>query len=448
MSSELLEIAERVVGWADTGVDVEAFVASARETEVQAYNGEVESLTSAASAGIGIRVVVDQKQGFAYSGALDDASVRHTFAEAVDNARFATVDEFAGVAEPDGVEPEQLDLYHSKLADFEAEDKVAMALELERITLAADSRITGLESATYADSVSETAVANTRGVSATSRGTGCYVSSFSLATENGETQVGFGYSVGRHPGELSIETAGKDSAHRATRLLGASKPKTQRLTVVLDPYVSAQFLSIVGGILSGEAVLKGRSLFADRIDSEVAAPAITLVDDATDEAAFSASAIDAEGLATRRIPLITDGVLGSFLYDTCTARRAGASSTGSAVRGGFKGTPTPGAHALRLVPGNREPAELIAGIDNGLLVQGVSGLHSGVNPVSGDFSAGAEGLRIRNGETAEPIREVTIGSTLQRLLLDVVEVGSDLEYLPMGAAGVTLVISDVTMSGS
>ena len=448
MSATLLEIAERAVGWASTGIEVEAFAAQESETEVRAYEGEVESLTVASSQGIGVRVVRGGRQGFAYAAKLDDATLRETFEEALDNSRFGSVDEFAGVAAPDGVEPAQLDLYSEELADFPTEDKVALALELERVTLAADPRISGVESAEYADSIFESAVATSRGVSASSKETGCYLAAFSLASERGDTQTGFGFSVGRRPGELSAETAGTDAAERATRLLGASKAPTRRLTVVLDPYVSARFLGIVGAILSGEAVLKGRSLFAERIDTAVAAPSLTLIDDATDPAAYSATAIDAEGLATRRVPLISDGVLRAFLYDTYTARRAGVSSTGSAVRGGFKGTPTVGAHALRLTPGERVQADIVADVEDGLLVQGVTGLHSGVNAVSGDFSVGAEGLRIRKGETAEPVREVTIASTLQRLLLDVVEVGGDLEYLPMSAVGVTLAISDVTMSGT
>ncbi len=444
----LLEVAERVVGWAGDGCDVEAYAARESETEVRAYQGEVESLTSATSVGIGVRVVRSGRQGFAYAAALDEQTLRQTFDEALDNARFGSVDEHAGVAEPDGVEPVPLDLYRSELLEFPSEDKVSLALELERVALAADPRVTGVETAEYADTVYEGAVATSRGIAAQSCETGCYLVAYTLAADGDETQTGFGFSVGRSPDELAPEKAGKDAAERATRLLGATKPSTCRLTVVLDPYVTAQLLSIVGATLSGDAVLKGRSLFAQRIDDAVAAESLTLTDDATDSEAFTASAIDAEGLATRRVPLISDGVLRAFLYDSYTARRAGVSSTGSAVRGGFKGTPSVGAHALRLKPGRRSQAEIVAGIDDGFLVQGVSGLHSGVNAVSGDFSAGAEGLRIRRGETAEPIREVTIASTIQRLLMDVTEVGSDLEWLPMSAAGVSLAVADVTMSGA
>jgi PmbA protein len=217
--------------------------------------------------------------------------------------------------------------------------------------------------------------------------------------------------------------------------------------VVLDPYVTAQFLAILGGTLSGEAVQKGRSLFADRLGDEVASPLVTLVDDPTNPAAFTATETDGEGLATRRNVLIDQGVLAMFVQNAYTARRAGTRSTGSAVRGGFKSTPGVGCMATSLAPGTATQAELVAGIGDGLLIQDVAGLHSGVNPVSGDFSTGAEGLRIRGGELAEPVREFTIASTLQKMLKDVQAVGSDLQWLPMSASGVSLVIDEVTISG-
>jgi PmbA protein len=180
----------------------------------------------------------------------------------------------------------------------------------------------------------------------------------------------------------------------------------------------------------------------------VASPLVTLVEDPTDDRSWGATPVDDEGLATRPVPLVGGGVLGGFVHSTWTARRMGTASTGSGVRGGFKSTPTAGCRAVALAAGAAGAAELVAGVDDGVLVQEVSGLHSGVNPVSGDLSTGAEGLRIRGGEVAEPLREFTIASTLQRLLLDVVAVGSDLTWLPMSAAGLTLVVGDVAVSGS
>jgi len=195
-------------------------------------------------------------------------------------------------------------------------------------------------------------------------------------------------------------------------------------------------------------VLKGRSMFADRLGQEVGSPRLTLVDDPTDPLAYGAGRYDAEGLATRRNVLLDGGVVTAFLQNSYTGRRSGTASTGSAVRGGFKGTPGVGSRALCLTPGDRDQARLLADFGEGLLVQSVTGMHSGANPVSGDFSVGIEGLMVRNGAPAEPVREATVASTLQRMLHDVAAVGSDLEWLPGSAAGVTLVVADLALSGS
>jgi PmbA protein len=231
-------------------------------------------------------------------------------------------------------------------------------------------------------------------------------------------------------------------------LLGATKPPSRRVTVVLDPFVTAQFLGVISSTVDGESVVKGRSLFRDRLGEQVAADIVTLVDDPTNPLAYTATELDGEGLAARRNVLIDGGTLRQFVHSSYSARRAGTTSTGNAIRGGYAGTPGVGCLALQLQPGTRPQAELIAGIDDGLLVQSVVGLHSGVNPVSGDFSTGASGMLITGGEVGAPVRELTIASTLQRMLLDVVEVGGDVDWLPMRAAGVSLVIRDVMMSGA
>ncbi len=445
--SELIETAQRILEWARDDEQVEVVLLRQRETDIRAYDGEVEAFTAAESLGVGIRVIRDSRQGFSYAGTLDPAELGEVLAEARDNAEFATPDEYLGLARPDGVAFAALDLYDEALDRVGAAEKIAMALELERAARSADPRICGIDSADYGDAAAESVVANTLGVLAHSRETSAYVSVGSVAADGEERQEGYGFSVGRAPGTLDLTRAVTDATDRATRLLGATPPRSGRLTVVFDPYVTAQFLSIVGETLNGDAVMKGRSLFADRVGDHVASPLVTLVDDPTDGRAFTASISDGEGLATRRVSLISAGRLDGFVHDTYSARRLSAASTGSAVRGGFRTTPSAGIQALTLVPGARVQTELIASIDDGLLVQEVSGLHSGVNPISGDFSTGVAGLRIRSGQLAEPIREATIASTLQRMLLDVIEVGGDIEWLPMAAAGVSLVIADVTLSG-
>jgi PmbA protein len=446
-TTELQAIADRVVAMARPGEHIEAFVSRDAETDVRVYEGQVEHFVAAQTEGVGIRVIRDGRTGFAYAGVLDEAAVAEVLAEARDNVQFGTPDEWAGLAELDGVDVIEQDLWSDALAEYSTDGKIALAKELERLTLAVDPRIR-VDDANYADAASESAVATTTGIRRTGRENGCYVVVSTLADDADETQTGFGFSVGRSPLEFDLARAAKEASDRATRLLGATKPSTKRTTVVLDPYVTASFLGIISSTLNGESVAKGRSLFKDRLGESVANSIVTLVDDPTNPKAYTATDLDGEGLAARRNVLIDAGMLQQFVHSSYSARRVGTKSTGNAIRGGFKGTPGVGCLALQLLPGSRDQDALISDVDDGVLIQSVTGLHSGVNAISGDFSAGASGLTISNGQVGGPIREFTIASTLQRMLHDVVEIGNDVDWLPMRAAGVSLVIRDVTLSGS
>jgi PmbA protein len=445
--SELLDLATKVAAAAGRGrEEVEAFVGRSTSTSVKVHGGTIESLTRATSAGIGVRVIEDRRQGFAWAGSLDDDVIAEVLAEARDNVAYAQPEPWVGLAEPDGVEPPPIELWREDLAAQPTERKVDLALELERAVRARDRRITGVRTAQWADGAGEAAVATSTGIAVAGRSTFCHLSVQALATDGDETKIGYGVSVGREPDDVDLEEAAEDAVDRATRLLGAVQPRSGSVTLVLEPRMAATLLSVVAATLNGESVLKKRSPFADRVGDRIASPLVTLVDDPTDPMSLGADSHDGEGLATRPVPLIVDGVLQGFLHNTMTGRRAGVPSTASAVRG-YRSTPGVGAQALALATRTGSLDELIAGVDHGVLVQSMTGLHSGVNPVSGDFSVGVEGLMVRGGRRAEPIREATIASTLQRLLLDVTAVGGEREWTPGGTGAAALVIPGVTLGG-
>jgi PmbA protein len=447
---DLLDVARRVAAGARDGEQVEAYVSRTRECEVKVHDANVESLVVAERAGVGVRLVAGGRQGFAWVGSLDDEVVDGALLDARDNAAFATPDAFVGVATGDDVTAAvaELDLWRDDVNATPTQDKVALALAAEAATLAADERVRAVESATYGDAATETAIVTSTGVEAATARTTCSVATFAMAGADGETRTGYGFSAGRSVAELDVGVAARDAATRAVRLLGATQPRSRRLPVVLDPLVTRSLLALIGAALGGEAVVKGRSMFVGRSGEQVAAPRVTLVDDPVDGEAFGASPFDAEGVPTRRVELVVDGVLLGVLHNLYTGRRAATGTTGSAVRGGYASAPGTGARALTLAPGARSAEEILVVAGEALYVQSVSGLHSGTNPVSGDFSVGAEGLMVRGGQLAEPVREVTIASTLPRMLQDVVEIGADRTWLPGGAAGMTLLVDGMSLSGS
>jgi PmbA protein len=448
---DLLELTRGVAATARPGEQVEAYAVRTRETDVEVFGGEIESLAVAGVQGVGVRIVSDHRQGFAWVGSLDAGMVAETIAEARDNATFAEPDEWSGLATPAdaaGIAAPDLDLWREELLAVSTDDKVRYAIELDTRVAGADPRIRGVESTSYGDGAVEAAVASSTGVDATVRRTVCSAHSFAMAEADGQTQTGYGFSVGRTFSDLDADHIVAMATERALRLLGARQPKSRRLAVVLDPLVTAQFLGVLSAAFNGESMLKGRSLFLDRVGEAVGSPIIDLADDPTDPLMPGATTHDAEGVPCRRNPLVSAGVLQGFLHNSATARRAGTRTTGSATRAGYTSTPGVGVRALRLEPGARGPDEILASLPDALYVQSVSGLHSGTNPVSGDFSVGAEGLVVRDGALAEPVREVTIASTLPRMLLDIAEIGSDVTPLGGSTAGVTLVVSEMTMSGA
>jgi PmbA protein len=447
---DLLELARSVAGSARAGEQIEAYAVRSRDVDVNAFDGDVESLATAEIEGVGVRVIVDQRQGYAWAGSLDPSVVADTVADARDNATFGARDEFYGLVSPEefaGIEATEIDLWREELLAVPTADKVALAIELEAATKAIDPRIRGLRSASYGDTAVESAIVTSLGVEVVTRRTVCSCSAFAMATDGNETQTGGGFSMGRAFTDLDLDKAAHDAAERSVRLLGATQPQSRRLPVILDPQVTRSLLSLIGSALSAEAMQRGRSMFVGHEGEDVAAPGVTLVDDPTLVEAFGAASHDAEGVPTRRLELIGHGRLNGFLHNVYTARRGGTTSTGAAVRGGFKSTPGVGARALHLVPGELSAEEILASVPEALFVQSVSGLHSGTNTVSGDFSVGAEGLMVRGGELAEPVREITIASTLQRMLHDIVHIGADLEWLPGGAAGMTLLLGEMSVAG-
>ncbi|MDA8379509.1 MAG: TldD/PmbA family protein [Actinomycetota bacterium] len=477
-SVDLGDVARRIAEMAAGSEQVEAYVARRRETAVRVYDGAVESLTSATSTGIGVRVVRDGRQGFASTGSLSAGgeagahAIGPALAAVLDaartNAAFASPDDNGGIAEPDGIAPADLGLWRDETVATPVADKIALAVDLDRRLRDADSRVRQVPSSNYGDVASEVAIATSAGIRAATRRTSCHLSASVLVGTGAKTQSGTGFAVGRAPGDLDAEEAAQDALDRALRLLGARKGTSGEVTVVFDPRVTAVVLSVIAGALAGDVAVKGRSMFTGRLGESVAAGHVTLVDDPTDARAFSAASVDAEGMACRRNVLVDAGVLRGFVHDSRSGRMAGTGSSGSAVRGGYATTPGAGCRALVLRPATRGTGrgdgappgtggiagtggsgrdEILAMVGEGLYVQSVTGVHSGANPVSGDFSVAAEGVRIAGGGFAEPVREVTIASTLQRMLASVLAIGSDIDWLPGIAAGQTVAIEGMRMSG-
>ena len=444
---DLLAMLDRVVAQATGDEAVEVFGIDETETSIKAYDGAVESLSSARTRGVGIRVIAGGGVGYAYSADTTEQALTETLEEARINAAVATPDEANVLAQPGPME--DIDgLYSEQFDAVTAEQKVEVALALEAAARRPDA-IRGVDSAMYGDNDATVAIASTTGVRGQYRRCDAFVVVEVLAEADGATTAAYGLDMGRSAGELDVEAAAAEAVERALRLLGGRKPVSAQLPVVLDPYATASFLGVVAGALTAEAVQKGRSLFADKLGQMVAPEHITLVDDGRLADGPATSPWDGEGTASGRTPLIEGGVLRGWLHNAYTAAKDSTVSTGNASRAGFKAPPGISPTNLFLQPGTEDRDALLRRAGTGFYCQQVLGVHSGANPISGEFSVGASGVMIRDGAFAEPVREATIAGTIPQMLQRLVAVGSDLRFLPFGGGmgGTTILIEGMTLAG-
>ncbi|MFZ5640422.1 MAG: TldD/PmbA family protein, partial [Bacillota bacterium] len=347
---------------------------------------------------------------------------------------------------PPGQDYPELELFDPGIHKATVESKIDLAKTMEQVARATDRRVTITERSTYFDAEYEVALANSFGFARSYRGAYCGAYTEVVAEQDGDSQTGFDIHYGLKFKDIDPMALGRGAAEKAVRKLGAKSIKTQQAAIILEPYIATQFLSVISPALSAEAVQKGRSLFAGKVGQQVASPRMTVVDDGARPGGIASAPFDGEGVPTGKTVLIKDGILQGFLHNTYTAAKDGTMSTGNGTRGSFKSTPEVGTTNFYIEPGATDPTELIKNVTNGLFITEVMGMHT-ANPISGDFSLGAAGIWIENGQFTQPVRGVAIAGNMLDFLNHVDEVGSDLRFYG-GKGSPTLRIAKMTISGS
>jgi PmbA protein len=448
-SAQLLDVAARLVELArKAGAgEAEAYAESSREASVRVRDGEVEELSQATSKGVGLRVIGKGRLGFAYGTDFSRDGLRRIAESAVALSRLSAKDESNALPRGAvlGFNPEGTGDYDPAIEQLDPAWKLAAAREAERAAKGADPRVRKFDSTGAGDYLAHAAVVSSRGAAGASRATYVSVDCSPVAEENGQLQTSSWSDTRRTLAALEQpEQIGRTAALRATRMLGARKAKTQRVPVVLDPRMAAGFIGGLAAAVNGNLVYKKSSFLGALKGERVAPETFTLVDDATLPRGLATRPLDGEGVASRRTVVIERGILREFLYDAWAARKAGARSTGSAQRG-WGSLPAIGTSNFYLERGTTTPEEIVRGVKQGLYVTAMLG--RGADVVTGDYSRGANGIWIENGELAWPVQEVTVSGSLLEMLRGVDAIGTDLEHRSSTAAP-TIRFAELTVSGS
>lgn len=425
----------------------EAFVQVGRESSVRVRDGEIEDLTQATSKGVGLRVIAKDRLGFAYTSDFDGGTLDAFVDRALQLAEAAAPNKLNGLPTKSDLKSRAKvgPLFDKAVANLPPDWKVKTSLEIEKAARAYDRRVTAFDSVGAGDHVSEVYFATSEGLTDGYQGTYVFMYAVPVATdEAGGLQTSYWVDYKRFLDQLdSPEAIGREAARRAVRMLGAKKVKSQKVPVIFDPMMAASFVGNVAGAASGDAIYKKSSILVGKMGKKIAAPDVTVLDDGLLEKGLGTSPFDGEGVATRRTPIVEKGVLKSYLYDSFTARKAGAKTTGNASRG-YSSLPHIGFNNLYLAPGKCAPEELIRDVKNGFYVTAMLG--HGANIVTGEYSRGANGLWIENGELAGPVQEVTVAGDLLGMLQKIDGIANDLTL--RGSVGApTIRFSELTVSG-
>lgn len=448
--AELQSLTEQAVALARAaGAEVaDACAEGSRAFTVRVHGGGIESLKQSGTLGIGVRAIVGGAVGFASGTDTSREGLADLAARAVALARFATPDEARGAPTPAeaGESPaDDLDLFDPAAADLDVERKIAMALELERIALAHDARVTRSDGSAVSSAQGTFAIANSHGLARAWQGTSVSAWVVALAEDGVKQQTGVHGMARRHLADLpTMESIAREAARRAVARVGARTVPTARVPVVMHPDIAASWLAEMYDAMTADALVQKRSWLEGRESTLVASNLVNIVDDGRLVRGLGSSPYDGEGVPTRRNVLVDAGVFRGFAHDHYHARRLGTRSTGNGSRG-FASTPGIGYHNLCIARGATPVSELIARIDRGFYYDDSGSF--GFNPVTGDYSFQAQGMWIEKGERVHPVDGVTVAGNSLQMLRDIVAVGDDLEW--RGAvASPSLLISEMTVSGS
>ena len=413
--------------------DMEIYLETSKSISIGVFQGEVDKYSIAESGGLSLRGVSNNKMGYSYTEKLDDTSIDMLINEAYENASFieSTEDEeiFAGAKEY-----KEVNIYSEKLSQTSMEKKIDLTKELEKIALGLDNRVTAVQGCGYEEFEEAITIVNTKGINLNHKTNGAAIYIQVIVKEGEDTKTAMAFRTFKDLENVDIKEIAKEAVDEALSLLGASPMKTGEYPMIIKNTVFGNILAFCSSVFSAEYVDKGLSLLKDKIGENVASEIFTLVDNPFLDEGFASLGFDGEGMSTSKKNVIDNGELTTYLHSLKTAKKFNVTPTGNSTRSSYKSPLSIAPSNFYVEPGKNSLEDIIFTIDNGIYIIDVAGLHSGLNPVSGDFSLSASGYEIIDGKIHRPINQITIAGNFYKLLKDIELIGDDLVFgFPAGS---------------
>ncbi|MDB5098262.1 MAG: putative Zn-dependent protease-like protein [Cyanobacteria bacterium RYN_339] len=412
--------------------DVEVYAKRDIALTLRAHNGELESFQRSDSVGLGVRVLLGERVGYAYTENLAPAALQRVLNEASSNAELVEAQPGAALA-ADAPVPEAPELFNPALDAVPLPEKIAQVKHLETITRTADPRVKAVPGCSYADGQSVVRIASTRGLDRFYRSNMVYALVYPIVSEGEQNKTCYEMAIGRDFAKLDMAALSQAAVQGALRRLGAQEMASGRYPVIFTPKAMTELLSAFSSVFSAKAAQEGKSLLAGKLGQRVSSLMVSLVDDPLRVDGIATRPFDDEGVPSRRLALIEMGDFKTFLHNTQTARQAGVESTGHASRGGYKGTVDIAPSNLFFESGGATAVQLVDGPGPVVVIDDLQGLHAGTNPISGDFSLASQGHLYEDGQYRHPVHNFTVAGNFVDLLEAVEGVGDDLRFFPHGS---------------
>ena len=424
--------------------EIEILLSSGKSFSVRINNQAVESFNYADSIGLGIRIIKDGKVGYSYTEELSDEAFEMIIKEAVANSECVENLEpvfFSNFPDID----QKLNLYSKALDEVKVEEKIELAKKLESLALAADKRIFNVPYAGYNDGYSYSKIENSKGLKKESKTNFCAAFVMVLAMEGEDKKSGSDFFITRDFSKIQPDKLANKAVKQAIDLLNADKPSTGQYPVVINNETMGSLLSTFSGIFSAKSVQEGKSLLRGKIGQTIASPSVTIIDDGLHAEGMSTSPFDAEGHPSQTTHLVDKGVLSSFLQNSVTASIDKAKSTGNASRS-YKGSMNISPTNFLLQAGEHSPEDLLSSYETVIELVSLQGLHSGANPISGDFSLAAEGFLYKEGKRISGLADFTVSGNFFHILQDIEKVGNNPVFNMQSCSSPAVLIKKLAIS--
>ena len=423
----------------------DVYLSKSKAFSVKIFRRDIDSFNYSDSIGLGIRVILDDITGYSYTEKLDRESLESAILNAKKNAKIVDFKEKVVLENYPSIS-EDLDIYNKDLLRIPVEDKIKKAKKLEQIALDYDKKIVNVPHALIGDNESFFKIANSSGLNKEYSTNACYGFSFCLAKEGEETKSGYFEALSRDFNDIKPKNISNEAAQKALELLGAKEIKSGNYPILFNNEMAATLLSTFWRIFSAKNVQEGQSLLKGQLGKNIAPSIVNIIDDALLNKGYNTRPFDDEGYPSQKTELIADGVLQSFLHNTITALKDDTNSTGNASRS-YKSTINISPSNLYIKPGLSSKNDLYSKFPKCLEIVQLSGMHSGCNTISGDFSMGAQGFYCENGQRKYPIHNFTVSGNFLQLMKQIVGIADDLKFKLSAIGAPSILVEDLSISG-